>query len=417
MRKEKRIVITGIGTVSPCGMGKEKFWNCLKNGRSAIKPIAGFDTNGIRCKQGGEIRRFSVKHLLGAKGLRELSRSTQFALAGAKFAFDDAKLKFPVPEKTTDSCGVVLGVATGSTPSLMELDREIVVKGPRFISPLALPNGGPNATASQISITFNIKGFNATVASSFASGLDAIFYACNMIRNYGYKVVLTGGVEELGREVIAALIKAKCLAGSKSRGDKEISCPYDRRRNGIVASEGAAVMIVEDMEHAKKRKAKIYAEIKGQGFSFAAETRRGFNTTKKGASEAMRQALMEFGYPDKKIDYIAGCANSTRDCDYAEAQAIKLVFKEKAKEVPVSSVKSIIGESLSAGGSFNIAAAIGALENNIIPPTINYRVSDKRCDLNIVSNKARKQKIGNVLINAFGLSGFNSALVIGREER
>jgi 3-oxoacyl-[acyl-carrier-protein] synthase II len=415
-KKEKRIVITGIGTVSPCGLGKEKFWNYLEKGKSAIRDISTFDTTGLKCKKAGEVRNFNLKRLVDTTGIRFMVRSTHFALAGTSLALNDAKLKVPIPEQKAKSYGVALGVATGSVHSLVFLEKSILTKGARYINPQALPNGGPNATTSQLSISFNIKGFNTTIGSSFSSGTDAIFYASNMIRNYGYKVVLVGSVEELGEEVLQGLIRRKCLSGSKSSRAKEISRPYDGKRNGFVLGEGASVMVIEDLEHARKRKAKIYAEVKGQGFSFAADAKDSFSNNKESVERAMKQALYEFGYPKRNIDYIAGCANATLECDYIESEAIKGVFKEKSKDIPVSSIKSIIGESLSAGSSFNVASAVGAIERGFIPPTINYKNPDKKCDLNIVANKRIKKDVNNVLVTAFDYSGFNSAIVIGKVE-
>lgn len=412
---KRRVVITGIGIVAPCGLGKRKFWDLLKKGKSAIKPITGFDTKGLRCKVAGEVKNFDIKRLLDVKGLRALTRSTEFALVASKLALDDAKLSYPVKGSAADSCGVSLGTSTGSTHSVMEFHKEVLTEGPRFVDPLFFSNATPNAIASQISIKFNIKGFNTTISSSCSTGLNAIYYASSMIKDYGYKVGLAGSVEELSWEEFVGLIKVKCLTSSKSVKN-QISRPYDKTRDGIVPSEGACIFILEDLEHAKKRKAKIYAELKGYGFSFDPKTKRGFSPNTEGAQETMRQALAEFNYPRRKIDYIASSANSTPGCDSTEAGAVRSVFKYKINETPVTSVKSMIGESFAAGGSFNVAAAIGSLEEDFIPPTINYRFPDKRCNLNLVANKTVKKRINNILVNAFSYNGLNASVVIGKPD-
>ena len=412
----KRIVITGIGIVGPCCIGKNKFWDFLKKGESAVGPITLFSTSGLPCKLAGELSNFKVRNFISHKGLRNLTRNTQFALAASKLALNDAHLPSPVSEEVTDSYGVSLGSATGSIHSIMEFDRQALIAGPRSVNPPDFPNTALNTIASHISIRFNIKGFNATLSNSFSSSLDSIFYAGNMIKNYGYKVVLAGGAEELTFETFIGFIKLKCLSGSEKQKTKEINCPYDRRRNGIIFGEGACILVLEDLRHAIKRKAKIYAELKGYGFCFDPAIIRGTGVTADGAAEAIRQAISESGYPPSKIDYIVGSANSTQRFDAIEAKAIKLVFKEKTKEIPVSSIKSMIGETFSVGGAFNVAAALGALEKNFIPQTINYRSPDKRCDLNIIANRAVRKKLNNILIDSFSHNGHNSSIIIGRPE-
>ena len=189
-----------------------------------------------------------------------------------------------------------------------------------------------------------------------------------------------------------------------------LSCPYDKRRNGAILSEGACMIVLEDLNHAMKRKARIYAEVKGFGQAFEPDP----GVSAGGATEAIRQAIDEFGYPENNIDYIVGSGNSTPYIDFIETKAIKNAFREKAKNIPVTSIKSMIGDSFSAGGAFNAAAAIGSLENDFIPPTINYSLPDKHCDLNIVANKAVKIRLNNILINSFSHNGQSSSLVIGR---
>ncbi len=417
MRRKKRVVITGVGIVSPAGIGKKKFRDVLKKGKSVIKPITLFNTSKMPCKVAGELTSFNARNLLGKKGLRNLNRTTKFALVASKLALDDATLPSPVPDEATDLYGVSFGSAAGNIDDAVDFDLQTLIEGPRSVNPADFPNTSSNIIASYISIRFNIKGFNTTISTSFSSGLDAIFYASNMIKDYGYKVVLAGGAEQLSFNVFTGFTKLGCLSPSKSRKDKEINCPYDKRRNGIVLSEGSCMLILEDFSHAMARNAKIYAEIKGYGFSFDPKILRGSGISADGAAESIRQAMDEAGYSAHEIDCIIGSANSSKRFDAIEAQGIKLALKEKVKEIPVSSIKSIIGETCSVGGAFNAAAAIIAMENGFIPPTINYRFPDRRCDLNIVANKPVKKKLNNILINSFSHEGHNSSLIIGKCER
>lgn len=412
----KSVVITGIGVVSPYGIGKEKFWNALSKGKSAIKPITLFSTRRMPCRIAGEVSNFNPRAILGSRGLRNITRCGKFAICASKLALDDARLNYPISKKDSYDYGVSLGTVTGSMHSIIEFDRQSLVSGPRAVNPAEFPNTALNTTASYISIKFNIKGFNTTIiSSSLSSSLDAVFYATSMIKDYGYKVVLAGGAEELTYEMFIGLIKLKCLARSKSLKDKEISCPYDRRRNGIIFSEGSAIFILEELGHALKRKAKIYAEVKGFGFGFEPKTT-GVKLGREGAITAIREALSEYGCPEHKIDCIIGSANSTKYCDATEAHAINSVFGDDARRVPVSSIKSMIGEGLSAGGAFNLAAAAGVLEHGFIPPTINYHFPDKNCNLNIITKKSKKFKAYNILVNSFSYDGPNSSIVVGKTE-
>ena len=410
---KKRIVITGIGVLAPNGIGKDEFWKALKRGTSGIKPVTLFDISTLRTKLAGEISNFDPKAILGPKGLRNLDRTTLLVLCASKLALDDAKLASPVPEEETDIYGVSLGSTMGSVWSISEFDKEALREGPRAVNPALFPNTVINSPASHISIKFNIQGFNSTMATGFCSSLDAIYYAINMINLYEYRVVLTGGVEELCEQTYKGFYKIGHLAGSRP-GKKEVNCPFDKRRNGIVMGEGACIVILEEFEHARERGAKIYAEILGYGTSFDPKSKNIYSPKAEGATEAIRHSLEDAGLSGSDIDYISASADSTLDCDVMETRAVKNVFGERAKEVPISSIKSMIGDSFSASGAMNLAASMGMLEKGFIPPTINYEKPDKRCDLDYVPNKTREKKVDRILINTFSPTGNNSSLAIGK---
>ena len=410
---DKRIVITGIGILASTGIGKDAFWQGIKEGRSGMKPVTLFDTSTVNSKLAGEISDFAPQAILGKKGLRNLDRTTLLCMCASQMALEDAGLQVPVPEDLTDHYGVSLGSTMGSVWSISEFDKTALREGPRAVNPALFPNTVINSPASHISIKFNIKGFNSTIATGFCSSLDAIFYAMNMINLYDYHTVLSGGVEELCEQTYKGFHKLGALAGSNPSKD-EINCPFDKRRNGIMFGEGSAIFVLEELDHAKTRSAKIYGEILGYGTSFDPKSKNICSPEAKGASEAIQTALEDAKMSPKEIDYIAATANSTLDCDVMETRAVKKVFGKRSKDVPVSSVKSMIGETFSASGAMNIAGCLGAIQEDFLAPTINYEKPDRRCDLDCVPNNMRKKRVDKVLVDSFSPTGSNSALVVGR---
>ncbi len=412
----KRIVITGIGVLASNGIGKDSFWSALKEGRSGIKPVTLFDISNLRTKLAGEISGFSPETILGPKGLRNLDRTTKLVLSASKLALEDAGLEYPVDESETDVYGVSLGSTMGSVWSISEFDKEALRNGPRSVNPALFSNTVINSPASHISISFNIQGFNTTISTGFCASLDAIYYAMNLMELYEYKVVLAGGVEELCEQTYKGFYKIGHLAGSRP-GKEEINCPFDKRRNGIALGEGACIVILEERQRALKRNAKIYAEVLGYGTSFDPESRNIYSPRAKGATEAISLCLEDAGLEKDNIDYVSSSANSTLDCDVMEARAVKNVFGERSKSIPVSSIKSMVGECFSASGAMNLAGSLGIFESNIIPPTINYEKPDRRCEIDCVPNKARAGKVDRILINSFSPTGSNSSLAIGRYDK
>jgi len=406
-------VITGVGILASNGIGKEAFWKAIREGRSGIRPVSLFDTSTTRAKTAGEIADFNAEEFLGAKGLRTFDRATKLVLSAAKLALDDAGLKAPLDEDLSVRTGVSLGSTLGSVRSISEFDKEGLRGGPRSVNPALFPNTVINAPASQISIRFNIKGFNATISTGFSASLDAIDYAANFIKSYDYDLVLAGGVEELCEQTYKGFHKIGHLAGSRD-GKTEIDCPFDKRRNGIVLGEGGCILILEEMGHAVKRGANIYAEVLGYGTSFDPESKNIYSPKARGASKAIGLALEDAKLAAKDVDYISATANSTLDCDVMETRAIESVFGDRAKKIPVSAVKSMIGDTFSASGAMNVAASIGAMKGGFLPPTINYAVKDKRCNLDYVPNTARQVNIDKVLVDSFTPTGINSSLVVGR---
>ncbi|MDD5019518.1 MAG: beta-ketoacyl-[acyl-carrier-protein] synthase family protein [Candidatus Omnitrophica bacterium] len=407
----KKIVITGIGVVASNGIGKDVFWSALQKGESGIKPVSLFDTDFMRSKLAGEIKDFDAKIYLGEKGLRLLDRATKLVNVAAKLALDDSG--FRVTEENTDRVGVVLGTTLGSVWSISEFDKTALKEGPRYVNPALFPNTVINSPASQISIRFKIKGFNTTISTGFTSALDALKYACDFIDMGRADAVLVGGAEELCLQTYLGFYKLRFLSGSKE-GGPEINCPFDARRNGIVFGEGAAMVLIEDEKAARARGAHIYGEIASIGYSFLPFRLNKYHKLGTGLKEAMEKALQEAGLEPKDIGHISANANSTPEADCIETQAIKEVFGKDAYRIPVSSVKSMVGETFSASGAMQLAAGLASLEKEFIPPTINYENKETCCDLDYVTEGARKARVRHVLLSCFGPSGVNNCVVLSK---
>ncbi len=405
-------MITGLGVISSNGIGKDAFSEAIFKGVSGIRPISLFDASGFKTKTAGEIKDFRPQNFLGDKGLRLLDRSTKLVSSATKLALGDAGLD--ITEDNTHSTGVVIGTTLGSIQSITDFDKEAIKEGVRYVNPSLFPNTVINSPASQVSIKFDIKGFNTTISTGFSASLDAVNYAVNFIKLGRADVVLAGGVEELCIQTFLGFYKTGFLAGLNN-GSFELSCPFDRRRNGIIFGEGACVLVLENLESAINRKADIYAEVLGSGMGFEPYRINKYKLKGQGLKRAMQLALKNANLSSRDIDCICSAANSTRDGDFIETMAIKDVFAGGTLDrLPVSAIKSMIGECFSASGALQLAAAVCAMEKPMVFPTINYQEKDPQCDLNYVTNKAKSAKVNNVLINAFGPSGCNSSLIISK---
>lgn len=406
-----RLVITGIGILSPIGVNKDEFWNNLINGVSGIKDITLFDVSKYRSKKAGEISDFDAKEFLGKKGIRHIDRTSLLASSAAKLAMDDAKITHET--YTEEDLGIVIGSTYGSIDSISSFDFEALREGPNFVNPMAFPNTVLNAPASRVSIFCKATGLNSTISTGVASGLDAIIYASDFLRLGRVKAVLAGGVHGLTPDIFWGAYRSGILSGYND-STAEVSMPYDKRRNGFIIGEAGALLVIERLSDASKRKARIYAEIKGYGSTFnpkkiyhdSLDTEEGVRCI----SLAMKDAELNID----EISYISACANSSITGDRMETQVIKDYFGDYAKKVPISAIKSMTGECLDASGAMQCVAAIMAINNGVIPPTINYQEVDSECDLDYVPGKSRKLEVKNVLINDFSDTGNISSLIISK---
>ncbi len=409
---KRTVVISGIGVLSPIGVGRDNYWEGLFQGKTGFREISLFDTAPLPVHRAGELADFDPLSLLGKKGLRDLDRSTRLICSAAKLAIDDSKLE--ITEENAPSMGVSIGTTFGSLHSISQFDRTGLIEGPRFVNPSHFPNTVINSPASHVSIRYKIKGFNTTISTGFCAGLDALSYAADFIRLNRADVVLAGGVEELCEETFLGFHKLGCLSGTD--GSEPLCCPFDARRNGIILSEGAAVLILEDEEHALNRGAVILARVLGFGNAFDPSADSRFNHAGQGLKNAIVLALKEASLNPEDIDYICACSNSSKGLDKMETRVLKEVFGQHAYTIPVSSIKSMVGESFSASGALSLSAGVGAIQKRLIPPTINYKEKDPECDLNYVPNEARQKRVKTVLVTSTDPYGQNSAVVLGSYE-
>lgn len=409
--KRKRVVITGLGILTGNGKGKEEYWQSLKEGRVGYGPITLFDTSEFSVNIAGEVKDFDAKQYFGPKGLRLLDRSTRLLVAASKLAIADSR--FVITNRNTDQVGVSVGTTLGSLKSIAEFDEVTLREGPRYVNPALFPNTVINSPASQVSIWNNIQGFNTTLSTGFTSSIDALSYAYDFFQLDRAKVIYAGSVEELCYHTYFGFYTLKFLSGSKN-GEPFVNCPFDRRRNGVTFGEGACLVAMEELKHARRRSAPIMAEVLGFGYYFDPFRINKYNPRGIGVKAAIRNALGDAQLDTKDIDYICANANSTQAADRIETEAIKEVFGPRSYEIPISAVKSMTGECYSASGAFAVAACLGALAEDFIPPTVNYKEKDPDCDLDYVPNQSRKARLNNILIITFGPNGSNSCMVLGR---
>ncbi len=406
---DTRIVITGVGVVSSIGIGKDNFWQGLKEGRSGIKSISLFDTSMTDSKLAAEISGFMPEEILGSKGLRNLDRTTLLALCAAKLCLEDAG--FQITEKNTDNIGVVLGSTMGSVWSISEYDKQALKDGPRSVNPALFANTVINSPASQISIRFGIRGFNTTISTGFSSAFDALKYASDFIKWGKAKAVLVGSAEELCEQFFKGFYKLNVLSKSLN-GNEEMMCPFDKRRNGMILGEGAAVFLLESLTNAQKRNANIYAEVKSIASNFNRRSMNRYNLRATGEIESMEKTLSLASISAKDVDCIVASANSTVKGDLAESTAITQVFN--GNKPLVTACKSMFGETFSVAGAMNLAVAIFILKDQFIPPTLNLKEKDEQCKVECFNNTGISKKVNSVLVNSFGASGQNSSLVLMR---
>jgi len=414
MGERKRAVITGVGVVSPIGIGKEEFLRGLLECRNGVDRITRFDASEFPSKIAAEVRDFKPEEFIDSREARRMDRFTQFAVAATMMALEDAGLsnsRVP-PERV----GVVIGSGIGGIETWEKEHKVLLERGPKRVSPLLIPMMIPNMAAGQVAIYFGFKGPNLATITACAAGAHAIGEALDFIRRGEADVVLAGGAEApITPLPVAGFCTMRALS-TRNDDPKRASRPFDKERDGFVVGEGAGIVVVEELEHALKRGAKIYCELVGYGANADAYHITAPDPTGEGPANAMRAALRDAGLKPEEVDYINAHGTSTPLNDKTETLAIKKVFGEHAYKLAVSSTKSQIGHLLGAAGGVEFVATVLAISEGFIPATINYEVPDPECDLDYVPNQPRKVQVRTALKNAFGFGGQNACLVVRRWE-
>ena len=413
-RNRKRVVITGMGVMSPLGKTVDEYWNGLVKGKSGIGKITLCDTKEFPSDIAGEVDDFDPAQYANPKETRRMARFSQMAVAAAATAIENSTLNLSVEDGTR--LGVVMGNGNGGFPTTEDNSRVLFERGAMRMSPFFVPMILPNMAAAQISRIFGFRGYTNTVITACAAGNQAIGEAAEVIRRGAADVVLGGGCEAgISRLGLGGFHVIKAL--SRYQGDPaRASRPFDATRDGFVPAEGAGVLVMESLEHALDREVDILAEVLGYGVSSDAFHIVQPDENGDGAARAIRLAIEDSGVEYSDIDYINAHGTSTPLNDASETKAIKNAFGRLASQIPVSSTKSMIGHALGGAGAIEGVAVVKTIESGVIHPTINYENPDPLCDLDIVPNQARKLKVKRVLSNNFGFGGQNACLVYGAFE-
>jgi 3-oxoacyl-[acyl-carrier-protein] synthase II len=409
---KRRVVVTGIGLVSPLGIGKEPTWQGLIEGRSGIGPITKFDASAYSCRIAGEVRGFNAEDWVDKKDVKKSDTFIHYAIAAATMAVQDANLDCAACDG--ERFGVIVGSGIGGLPLIEEMHTKLLERGPSRVSPFFIPGLIVNLAAGQISIRFGCKGPNSAPATACATGAHAIGDAFKIIQRDDADIMFAGGSEAVITPLALAGFAAMRALSQRNDDPQHASRPWDLNRDGFVMGEGAGILIIEELEHAKKRGATIYCELTGYGMSSDAHHITSPAEDGSGMIRVMRSALRDAGLHPEDIDYINAHGTSTYVGDRAETVAIKGTFAEYAYKVAVSSTKSMTGHLLGAAGGLEAGIAAMTIRTNIIPPTTNYETPDPECDLDYVPNNAREQTVTHVMSNSFGFGGTNATLIFSR---
>lgn len=411
---KNRVVVTGIGVITPIGIGKDAFWEGLKEGRSGVDRITAFDTTDYPVQIAAQVKNFNAEDYMDRKEARRMDRFIQFAVASAGLSLEDSGLDLKKVDLTR--VGVSVGSGIGGVQTMEEQARVLMEKGPKRVSPFLVPMMITNMASGCVSIAFGAKGPNTTLVTACATSTHSVGDAYRILQRGDADVMFAGGSEAAITPLSVAGFCASRALSTRNDEPQKASRPFDAQRDGFVMGEGAAVLIMETLEHAYARDARIYAEVcgfgmSGDGYHITAPDPQG-----DGAARCMANALADAGMEPGDIDYINAHGTSTPMNDKLETMAMKKVFKELSKKIPVSSTKSMIGHLLGAAGGAELVASMLSMQHSIIHPTINYENPDPECDLDYVPGVYRDAEIKACLSNSFGFGGTNASLIIRRVE-
>ncbi len=406
---KRRVAVTGLGVVSPIGMGKDMFWNGLKSGTCGIDRVTHFDASSFPCKFAAEVKDFQPTDFIPPKTARRTSRGTQFAIISGQQALADASLG--IPQEDPYSVGLSYGTCLGPTDVYERFGATFYERGLKRVNPFFVGMMNHNAMIGAMADAFHIRGYNAAIASGCSSGNAAIANAYQVVSSGRADVMLAGGVDTPIYPLTYGLYATSHSMSTRDGDPAESMCPYDGRRAGFVLGEGAGTVVLEEWEHALRRKARIYAEILGCGLTNDASDSIVFSPEINDSINAFHIAISQASIKPNAVDYICGHAQSSVVLDAKETRIIKEVFGDHAYKLAVSSIKAMVGHSMAGATAMQSIATCLALQHGILPPTINYEVRDPACDLDYVPNKMRKKKIQYALVNSFGLGGTNVVIV------
>lgn len=408
----RRVVITGMGLVTPLGNDLKTSWDSIKNGKSGIETLTHFDVSEFSTRFGGAIKSFDCSEYMEIKEARRMDEFVQYGIAAGAQAIDDSGIDISTID--AERAGVAIGSGIGGIKTIEETSIQVKDSGPRRVSPFFVPGSIINMVAGNLSIRYGLRGPNIAVTTACATGTHNIGLAGNMIVNNQADVMLVGGAEMSTSPVgLAGFCAARALS-TRNDDPQRASRPWDKDRDGFVLSDGAGIMVLEELEHAKKRGANIYAEISGFGMSGDAYHMTAPSEGGAGAALCMSNALRSAGMNPDQVDYINAHGTSTPAGDIAETEAIKSVFKDHANNLPVSSTKSMIGHLLGASGAAEAIVSVLSIKDQVISPTINLDNPDDECDLDYVPRTAREQSLKVVLSNSFGFGGTNGSLIFSK---
>jgi 3-oxoacyl-[acyl-carrier-protein] synthase II len=406
----KRVVVTGMGLVIPTGIGVETAWKNIREGRSGIGPLTRFDVNGYETRIAGEVKGFNPELYVDKKEIKKMDLFIQYALAATKEALEDAQLK--ITPQNAERIGVIVGTGLGGLPSLERYHKILLEKGPNRVSPFFIPMLIANMASGQIAMQFGPKGPNTCVVTACATGAHSIGDAFRAILYGDADVMIAGGTEANITPLTISGFNAMKALSTRNEEPEKACRPFEKNRDGFVVAEGAGIVVLEDLESALNRNARIHGEMIGYGYTGDAYHITAPSPDGEGAARCMRMAIRDGGLKPEDVDYINAHGTSTQINDATETRAIKTVFGDRAKQIPTSGTKSMTGHLLGAAGSTEAILSILALRDGILPPTINYEEPDPDCDLDYVPNVARRQSIKVAMSNSFGFGGTNATLLL-----
>jgi 3-oxoacyl-[acyl-carrier-protein] synthase II len=403
---KRRVVITGLGVVSSVGIGIDKFWKSIIEGKSGISKVTLFDTKDFRCHYAGEIKDFHPEKYITNRKISFLSRASQFAITATDLALKNAKISSQ--EFNKERTGVLIGTTMGEERPLKDTVETWVKEGFAKINKQKILFSTANNISSNVGIYFHLKGVNLIFSNACAAGNYAIGYGFDLIKNGVLDHAIAGGVDSFSKTAFSGFHRLYAMAPDKCQ-------PFDKNRKGMMVGEGAGILILESLDSALKRNAEIYAEVLGYGLS--CDAHHITSPSPAGVEKAIRKTLKETGLRPEDIDYINAHGTGTPANDKSECKAITNVFKEHSTRIPVSSIKSMLGHAMGAASAIEALTCCLAIRNDTIPPTINYETPDPDCNIDCVPNKARKQKINIVLKNSFAFGGNNCCVILGNLNR